>query len=58
VTVIGDAKARGEFDAVMPVEDVALHLVTLADNAAPITLEAGDFARLKRLCRGFADIIA
>jgi len=57
VTAIGDARARGEFDAVMPVEDVALHLVTLADNAAPITLEAGDFARLERLYRGFADMV-
>lgn len=51
------ARERGEFGTGVPVEDVALHLATLADNAAPITIEAQSFERLERLYRGFADIV-
>lgn len=59
--IIGEAvdmaRRNGEFAAALPVEDVALHLATLADNAAPITIEAQSFERLERLYRGFADIV-
>ncbi len=51
------ARRNGEFATALPVEDVALHLATLADNAAPITIEAQSFERLERLYRGFADIV-
>lgn len=54
---IEKARRRGEFSAALPVEDVALQLVTLADNAAPITIEAGNFGRLERLYRSFAGIV-
>lgn len=51
------ARESGEFGAAVPVEDVALHLATLVDNAAPITIEAQSFERLERLYHGFADIV-
>lgn len=54
---IEEARQRGEFGKALPVEDVALHLVTLADNAAPITIEAENFERLERLYRGFVGIV-
>jgi AcrR family transcriptional regulator len=57
VTAIEDAKRRGEFVAWMPVEDVALQLVGIANSAAPITQDAGNFARLEQLYLGFTRII-
>lgn len=54
---VDKARRNGEFAATLPVEDVALHLLTLADNAAPITIEAQSFERLERLNHGFADIV-
>ena len=57
VAAIEAAKARGEFVAWMPVEDVALQLVGIANSAAPITQDAGSFDRLEQLYVGFARII-
>jgi AcrR family transcriptional regulator len=58
VAAIEDARRRGEFVDWMPVEDVALQLVSIANSAAPITQDARDFARLEQLYMGFARIIA
>lgn len=55
---IESAKARGEFVASMPVQDVALQLVGVANSAGPITQDAGSFDRLEQLYLGFARIIA
>lgn len=54
---IEDAKARGEFIASMPVQDVTLQLVGLANSAGPITQDAGNFDRLEQLYTGFTRII-
>lgn len=58
VRAIEEAKARGEFAAWMPVDDVALQLVSIANSAGPITQDAGDFDRLEQLYAGFARIMA
>lgn len=55
---IEEAKRRGEFVDWMPVEDVALQLVGIANSAAPITQDAGTFGRLEQLYMGFTRIIA
>ena len=57
VGAIEDAKARREFVAWMPVEDVALQLVSIANSAGPITQDAGDFDRLEQLYAAFTRII-
>lgn len=57
VESIEHAKAKGEFGPRLPVEDVALHLATLASNAAPITIEAGGFDRLERLYKSYASLV-
>ena len=57
VRAIEDAKARGEFAAWMPVEDVALQLVSIANSAGPITQDAGDFDRLEQLYAAFTRIM-
>ena len=54
---VRDAKARGEFADSMPVEDVALQLVAIANSAGPITQDAGSFDRLEQLYLAFARII-
>lgn len=51
------AKRRGEFVASMPVEDVTLQLVGIANSAAPITQDAGSFDRLEQLYLGFTRLI-
>jgi AcrR family transcriptional regulator len=56
-TAIEDAKRRGEFVPWMPVEDVALQLIGIANSAAPITQDAGTFERLEQLYMGFTRII-
>ncbi|MGE0006231.1 MAG: TetR/AcrR family transcriptional regulator [Parvibaculaceae bacterium] len=55
---IETAKAKGEFVDTMPTEDVALQLVSIANSAAPITQDAGDFERLEQLYAGFTRIIS
>lgn len=57
IIAIESAKARGEFAASMPTEDVALQLVSIANSAGPITQDAGNFERLAQLYRGFSRII-
>jgi hypothetical protein len=51
------ARDRGEFVATMPVEDVALQLVSIANSAGPITQDAGDFDRLEQLYLAFGRIV-
>jgi AcrR family transcriptional regulator len=51
------ARERGEFVEAMPVEDVALQLVSIANSAAPITQDAGDFDRLEQLYLAFGRIV-
>jgi AcrR family transcriptional regulator len=57
VAAIEDAKRRGEFAPSLPVEDVALQLVSIANSAGPITQDAGSFDRLEQLYMAFARII-
>ena len=57
VRAIEEAKARGEFAAWMPVDDVALLLVSIANSAGPITQDAGDFDRLEQLYAAFGRIM-
>ena len=57
VLAIEDAKARQEFATSMPVEDIALQLVSIANSAGPITQDAGDFDRLEQLYAAFARIM-
>ena len=57
VTAIEDAKASGEFDASLPVQDVALLLVSVANSAGPITQDARSFDRLEELYGAVARII-
>ena len=54
----GPRRARpGEFIEFMPVEDVALQLVSIANSAGPITQDAGDFDRLEQLYLAFGRIV-
>ena len=57
VQAIEDAKSRNEFAAAMPVEDIALQLVSIANSAGPITQDAGDFDRLEQLYSAFTRIM-
>jgi TetR/AcrR family transcriptional regulator, transcriptional repressor for nem operon len=57
VSAIEEAKARGEFVSWMPVEDVALQLVSIANSGGPITQDARNFERLEQLYMSFARII-
>jgi AcrR family transcriptional regulator len=54
---IEDAKAREEFVEWMPVEDVALQLVSIANSGGPITQDARCFDRLEQLYASFTRII-
>src|SRR6202022_650327 len=56
-SAIEDAKARGEFDASMPTDDITLQLVSIANSAGPITQDAGNFDRLEDLYMAFARIV-
>jgi TetR/AcrR family transcriptional repressor of nem operon len=51
------ARDQGEFIESMPVEDVALQLVSIANSAGPITQDAGDFDRLEQLYLAFGRIV-
>ena len=57
VSAIKAAKSHGEFSPELPVDDIALQLVTLASNAAPITIEAGRFESLERLYLSYANLV-
>ncbi len=54
---IEEAKRRGEFSESMPVTDITLQLVSIANSAGPITQDAGNFDRLEQLYMAFARII-
>lgn len=57
VGAIEGAKARNEFVDWMPVQDVALQLVSIANSGGPITQDARSFERLEQLYSSFARII-
>ena len=57
LSAIEAAKAKGEFAASMPVHDVALHLVSIANSGGPITQDARSFERLGNLYSSFVRII-
>ena len=57
LSALDQAVARGEFDADIPRQDVALQLVAIADSAGAITQDGGGFERLDRLYRSFAHIV-
>ena len=54
---IEQAKDRKEYANWMPVGDVAVLLVSIANSASPITQDAGSFDRLERLYVAFARIV-
>jgi AcrR family transcriptional regulator len=56
-SAVKEAARRREFVPWMPVDDVALHLIGIANSAAPITQDAGSFERLEQLYMGFTRII-
>ena len=57
VGAVVNAKRKKEFVAAMPVDDVALQLFSIANSAAPITQDSGNFERLEQLYVGFTRII-
>jgi hypothetical protein len=57
VNAIEEAKDRGEFVSSMPVLDVGLHLVSIANSGGPITQDARSFDRLDHLYNSFVRII-
>ncbi len=57
VHAIEEAKERGEFVSSMPVLDVGLHLVSIANSGGPITQDARSFDRLDHLYSSFVRII-
>lgn len=54
---IEQAKRRNEYAGWMPVGDVALLLVSIANSASPITQDAGSFDRLEKLYMAFSRIV-
>ena len=54
---IEQAKRRNEYAGWMPVGDVAVLLVSIANSASPITQDAGSFDRLEKLYMAFARIV-
>jgi AcrR family transcriptional regulator len=57
LSAVQEAVRRKEFKPSMPVEDVALQLIGIANSAAPITQDAGSFDRLEQLYAGFTRIV-
>jgi AcrR family transcriptional regulator len=57
VAAVESARRRDEFARWMPVEEVALQLIGIANSAAPITQDAGSFDRLEQLYMGFTRIL-
>ncbi|HEV7258588.1 MAG TPA: TetR/AcrR family transcriptional regulator [Bosea sp. (in: a-proteobacteria)] len=54
---IAQAIEAGELSKAAPREDIALQLVSIADSAAAITQDGGDFSRLEQLYRSFNRIV-
>jgi hypothetical protein len=57
VRAIEGAKSRNEFVEWMPVADVALQLLSIANSGGPIAQDARNFDRLEQLYSSFARII-
>ena len=57
VSAIESAIKRGELTPEIPIRDVALQLVAIADSAGPITQDGGSFERLEKLYLSFARIV-
>jgi TetR/AcrR family transcriptional repressor of nem operon len=57
-TAIELAKTKGELRQDAPVEDIALHLVSIINSAGSITQDSGSFDELERLYLAFARVIS
>lgn len=57
VSGIERAIERGELSSEIPIRDVALQLVAIANSAGPITQDGGSFDRLEQLYLSFAHIV-
>lgn len=57
VAGIERAIREGELSSEIPIRDIALQLVAIADSAGPITQDGGSFARLEQLYLSFARIV-
>lgn len=57
VTGIKQAIREGELSPEIPIRDIALQLVAIANSAGPITQDGGSFARLEQLYLSFARIV-
>lgn len=57
VSGIRDAIKSGELSREIPIRDVALQLVAIANSAGPITQDGGSFDRLEQLYLSFARIV-
>lgn len=53
-----EAMANGEFAPWMPADDVALHIVSIANSGGSITQDASSFERLEQLYSSFGRIIS
>lgn len=56
-SAIEQAKSHSEYASWMPVGDVAVLLVSIANSASPITQDAGSFDRLEKLYMAFSRIV-
>jgi AcrR family transcriptional regulator len=56
-TAVREAIANGEFVSWMPVDDVALQIVAIANSGGSITQDASSFERLEQLYSSFGRII-
>lgn len=57
VSGIERAISKGELSREIPIRDIALQLVAIADSAGPITQDGGSFDRLEQLYLSFARIV-
>lgn len=57
VSGIEDAVGSGELRREIPIRDIALQLVAIANSAGPITQDGGSFDRLEQLYLSFARIV-
>ncbi len=54
---IEQAVRKGEYSRDIPIADVALQLVAIADSAGPIVQDGGNFDKLEQLYRSFSRIV-
>lgn len=57
VAAIEKAIRTGELSPAIPIRDIALQLVAIANSAGPITQDGGSFDRLEQLYLSFARIV-